>query len=192
MLKKYVALAAGLSLGSLALLVYTGCSVDSANGVSRTVSINVGGIYRYNSSVCGNDGRFVTANSGKPVISFDLRQAGDTLEAIDNNGIIYRGTIGSVQDTSASFNLEGTTTAGNSALVSGNISVSGNQGIMQATWIEDSFFATLCGSSTGQSVNTNTPPEDTNGLSNAFFRVKDLQQSDLAAYAKLVWWTAGS
>lgn len=196
MLKKYVAFAAGLSLGALSLLVYSGCSVDSANSVIRSVSINVGGVYRYNAAVCGSNGRFVTANSGSPVISFDLRQAGDTLEAIDNNGLIYRGTIGNVQEASASFNLEGTTTAGNRALVSGNITVSGNQGTMQATWIEDSFFATLCGSSTGQSVTTNTPiTTNTNvniNLPTAFYQGTPEMQKQLAAYRQLVWWNTGS
>lgn len=197
MQKKYAALAAGLSLGTLSLLIYTGCSVDSADSVIRSVSINVGGVYRYNESACGGNGRFVSANSGSPVISFDLRQAGDTLEAIDNNGSIYRGTIGNVQETVASFNLEGITTAGNRALVSGNITVNGNQGLMQATWIEDSFFATLCGSSTGQSVTTNTPiTTNTNvniNLPTSFYKANSPEMlKQLAAYRQLVWWTAGS
>ncbi|HMO04432.1 MAG TPA: hypothetical protein PKC67_09225 [Kiritimatiellia bacterium] len=180
-------LTAGLLLGILALSIHTGCTVDSANGTSRTVGISVGGIYRYDSSACGNDGRFVTANSGRSVISLDLRQAGDSLEAIDNNGIIFRGTIGNVVDNSASFNLEGATTAGNSALISGNISVSGGKGVMQATWVENTFFATLCGSSTGQSVTTNAPPP-TNTNNNASISIGLQSAEQLAAYRNLAWW----
>lgn len=182
-----LAFAAGLLLGIVALSIHTGCTVDSANGTSRTVGISVGGIYRYDSSSCGNDGRFVTANSGRPVISLDLRQAGDSLEAIDNNGIIFRGTIGNVVDNSASFNLEGATTAGNSALISGNIAVSGGKGVMQATWVENTFFATLCGSSTGQSVTTNAPPP-TNGTTNASITIGFQATEQLAAYRDLAWW----
>jgi hypothetical protein len=182
-----LAFAAGLLLGILALAIHTGCSVDSANGTSRTVGISVGGIYRYDSGACGNDGRFVTANSGRAVISLDLRQAGDSLEAIDNNGIIFRGTIGNVVDNSASFNLEGATTAGNSALISGNIAVSGGKGVMQATWVENTFFATLCGSSTGQSVTTNAPPA-TNTNDNASITIGFQATEQLAAYRDLAWW----
>lgn len=182
-----LAFAASLLLGILALSIHTGCTVDSANGSSRTVGINVGGIYRYDSGSCANDGRFVTANSGRSVISLDLRQAGDSLEAIDNNGIIFRGTIGSVVDNSASFNLEGATTAGNAVLISGNIAVSGGKGVMQATWVEDTFFASLCGSSTGQSVTTNAPPP-TNITTNANITIGFQTSEQLAAYRDLAWW----
>ena len=195
MLKKIVAFTAGITLGALSLVVYTGCTVDSANGTARTVGINVAGIYRYDAAVCGNDGRFVTANSGRAVNYLDLRQVGDKLEAIDNNGIIFRGTIGNVQDSSASFNLEGVTTIGGSVVVSGNIAVSGNKGTMQATWIENNFFATLCGSSTGQSVITNAPPNtNTNiNLSNTYYKTITPEiQLQLAAYRQLAWWTTGS
>jgi hypothetical protein len=197
MLKKYVAFAAGITLGALTLVVYTGCTVDSANGTARSVGINVAGIYRYDSSVCGNEGRFVSVNSGRPVSYFDLRQVGDKLEAIDNNGIIFRGTIGNVQDTSASFNLEGATTIGSSVVVSGNISVSGNKGTMQATWIENNFFATLCGSSTGQSIITNAPPNtntNTNiSIPTSFYKALTPEmQMQLAAYRQLAWWNTGS
>ncbi len=183
-----LAFAAGLLLGILALSIHTGCSVDSANGSSRTVGISVGGIYRYDSGPCANDGRFVTANSGRAVISLDLRQAGDSLEAIDNNGIIFRGTIGSVVDNSASFNLEGTTTAGNAVLISGNIAVNASKGVMQATWVENTFFATLCGSSIGQSVTTNAPPPPTNGSTNASITIGFQDSEQLAAYRDLAWW----
>lgn len=185
----HLSFAAGLLAGVLAIAIHTGCSVESANSVQRSVAINVGGVYRYDADSCGANGKFVSVNSGRQVISLDLRQTGDQLEAIDNNGIIFRGTIGNVVENSASFNLEGSTTAGNSVLISGSISVSGDSGLMQGTWVEDTFFATLCGSSSGQSVITNRPPAtNTNSNTNGSIIISRAEQERLLAYRQLAWW----
>jgi hypothetical protein len=187
MMNKTLVLLASFAIGFSALVCVTGCSVDSADSVVRSVNANVAGFYSKDSSVCGQD-RFVTANSGKQVISLDLRQTGDQLEAIDNNGIIFRGTIGNVVDNSASFNIEGSTTAGNKVLISGNIAIGGGEGVMRATWIEDTFYATLCGSANGPSVTSNTPTPS-NSVSNVFYRANErLMQNELASYRKTALW----
>ena len=177
------ALLLGLAAGALII----GCTVDSANSTFRTVSVNVAGVYRYDGNNCANDGRFVTANSGRSVISLDVRQTGDSLEAIDNNGIVFRGTIGNVSDSTASYNLEGSTTAGNGVVISGSIEVGGGQGVMRATWIEDTFFATLCGSANGPSATTNAPIV-TNATNGSITISAGLLERDYAEYRTLAWW----
>ena len=133
------------------------CTTDSADTVVRSVNISVAGVY---TGVSSNQ-PFVQKNSGAPVTSFNLIQRGDQLEAIDNNNLTFKGTIGSSSgENSVSFNLEGSTTAGKSVYISGNISVQGSEGTMSATWIEPDFYSTLYGVSTGQSINTNTAGND--------------------------------
>lgn len=164
----------------------TACNLESADSVSRVVGADVSGVYTYDSDQCSNDGKFVTANSGAAVTALDMRQTGDNLEAIDSNGIIFRGTIGAVIDDTASFTLEGSTTAGNSAIISGTIEVGGGEGVMRATWIEDSLFGTVCGTANGPSVNTNTTPS-TN--TNVAFRIEyNMTPQELAAHRKTALW----
>lgn len=167
-----------------ALALSAGCDVDSPNSVIRSVRINVAGVY---SPPSGSD-RIVSQNSGNTIRSLDLRQSGDQLEAVDNNGLIFRGTIGSVQDSSASFSLQGTTTDGRAGVISGTISVSGSQGTMQGTWIEDDRFGTVFAVSTGQSVITNTPDPGTNTNTTSISIGGMTDAASLAAYRQSVWW----
>jgi len=187
MIKKLLVASAACVLALVTIIHMTGCSVDSADSVVRSVNANVAGVYTYSDANCGAGGRFVTSNSGKPVTSLNLRQNGDQLEAIDNNGIIFRGTIGNDTESAASFNLQGATTAGGAVVISGSIAIGGGQGVMRATWIEDTLFSTLCGSANGPSVTTNTPTP-TNTTSNTTSIVSFVPASELAAYKKLAWW----
>lgn len=185
--RRLTSVALGFSIGLTAMLMLSACEVDSANATARSVGADVSGVYRHDGS-SENGGRFVSANSGAQVTSLDLRQAGDQLEAIDNNGIIFRGTIGTVVDSSASFNLEGSTTIGSGVIISGTIDIGGGEGVMRATWIEDTLFATVYGVANGPTINTNTPAP-TNGVTNAFFRAyKPMIQNELADYKQTALW----
>ena len=139
---------------SLNLLILTGCEVDSSETGSRNVDINVWGVYH------GQEDHYTTLVnncSGSRPEYFDLRQYGDQLEAIDNHGIVFRGTIGSVNSDAktCSFTLEGKTTVGNRVIVNGNINISGSIAIMEGTWIEDSLYAVLYGKATAPAQPTN-------------------------------------
>lgn len=138
----------------LAVAAALGCSVDSADEFIRDVTVNFSGFY-----VGRNNGVLVSANSGKPITTLDLRQNGDRLEAVDNNGRIWRGSLGEVQGGSSSFELNGQTTDGTEATFSGSItssdggsadtgSVSNAEGTMQGTYIEPNRFATFYGTAT--------------------------------------------
>ena len=136
------ALAALLCFGFVA-----GCSTDSSDTFIRDVSVNFSGFYTGRSN-----GKIVAVNTGSAITSLDLRQTGDRLEAVDNNGHIWRGSLGEVQNGNSSFELNGQTTAGSEATFSGNISssdggstgsVNSASGTMQGTFIEPSRFSTF-------------------------------------------------
>ena len=134
----------------LLLLTTTSCDVGSSESVYRNVDIYVFGFYA-NSTPSLNHGRVVATNTGSPIVSLDVRQDGDQLEAIDNNGQVFRGTIGQTfgsSPRSASFTLEGLTTVGNKGTISGTFEVNGSQGKMHGTWIESAMYSTVYGVAT--------------------------------------------
>lgn len=138
----------------LCLGFIAGCSIDSADEFYRDVSVNFSGYYTGR-----NGGNIVAANTGAAITSLDLRQTGDSLEAVDNNGNIWRGSLGEVQDGTSSFDLNGQTTAGTEATLSGSISSSDGgssetgttanaSGTMQGTYIEPDRFSTFYATAT--------------------------------------------
>ncbi len=127
---------------SLAALM-CGCDIESAESSQNEVGINVEGYYANGSTP------LVRQNTGASIANMNLSQNGDGLEGVDNNGNIFKGTIGQVTEgTSASFNLTGMTTAGNEGTISGNFEVSGTQSKMSGTWIEDALYSTVYGIAT--------------------------------------------
>ena len=129
----------GIVLAGASAALFTSCEVDSASGTERQVQGSVAGLYR------GTDGgAIVSGNSGSPIRTLDLRQAGDQLEAIDNNGLVFRGTL-SGESTPFPFTMEGQTTAGKTGYMSGNISIDGSSSSMRGPWIEDDRYGTVSG-----------------------------------------------
>lgn len=127
-------------------LAFLGCELESADSVVRTVGAGVSGTYIRD----GGSNTVVSTNSGKPIFSFDLRQTGDQLEAIDNNNCVYRGTIGRESDTLLTYSLEGQNSRGTHVTMSGTIEITGgddetSQGTMRGTWIEPGLYATIYG-----------------------------------------------
>jgi len=144
-----------------ALAVFTGCEIDSAESSTRLVTVNVAGLYRNTDN--SNNGHLVATNSGAAIIQIDLRQTGDQLEAVDNNGVIFRGTIGSVDGDSpwtVSYTLKGTTTIGAEGTMSGTFEVDGSSSVMRGTWIEPSLYSTIYGQATVAPSPTNQPSEN--------------------------------
>jgi len=135
---------AGAVLGALGVLALAGCEIDSAEKAQRDVPIYVAGVYRHPDA----GSRLVADNSGEPIEQLDLRQDGDALEAVDNNGSIFRGRIERVDGTVASFSLKGINTAGNEGTIAGTISVSGSSAEMRGTWIEETLYSTVYGVAT--------------------------------------------
>lgn len=146
-----------------AAALFMGCKIGSPDSVSRHVGINVAGLYR------ANGGRIISQNTGAAITQFNLIQDGDRLQAIDNNGMIFKGSISSATDSgqtghSANFSLKGHTTAGAEGIISGAITVSGNQATMRGTWAEPTLYGNVLGYA--DVVPTPDPkPEPTNGPS---------------------------
>jgi len=149
-----IALAVLTVMGSM--IFHTACKIESTNTVIRSVGINVAGLYR------NGEARIVSQNTGAAITSLNVIQNGDRLDMVDNNGMIFRGTIGNAQGTSASFTVKGSTTAGAEAIISGTFTVSGNTSTMSGTWAEPSLFATV--SASASVTPTPTPPPQTNNV----------------------------
>lgn len=149
-------------------LLFLGCEVGSSDSVTRNMGVDFTGFY--DSTATNRD--FVTpANSGERVTSLNLRQTGDQLEAIDNNNIVFHGTVGDPSGTSgtatASFQLEGRTTAGQPVTISGTLSGANTSGSsatakMDGTWIEPNLYAHLLGDASINQIETNQPTPATN------------------------------
>jgi hypothetical protein len=128
-----------------------GCEIRPSDGTGRSVSINVAGRY-----VGQLDGRVTSRNTGAPVTSLNVTQTGAALQAVDNNGLVFRGKISGETDSSAPFTLEGSTTAGAAVTISGTITVSGSSGTMHGTWIEPTLLGDVMAQAT---VATNAPSD---------------------------------
>lgn len=169
------------------LIGLTACEIDSSESVTRDVDINVSGFY-------DNDGAVVVSrNTGASIKSFDLRQSGDQLEAVDNNGKRFSGTIGSVNGTVASFTLTGNTTANQEATITGSISVSSTdnnsgEGVMRGTWIEPSLYGTVYAVADGISIQTNAPSPGTNTNTAANVNISISSRMVLQKYRDLYLW----
>ena len=156
MKRQHIAFAA-LCFLLVSSFAFLGCEVGSSDSAVRNMSVNFSGFYDAKS-----DGTafIAPANSGAPVTSLNLRQNGDQLEAIDNNDIVFSGTLndssGDSGSATAGFTLEGHTTAGNAVTVSGSLSGSGSSAEMRATWIEPDRYCNLVGDATINAIPTNT------------------------------------
>jgi hypothetical protein len=139
---RYVAAGAALVCLVTASFFLISCDGDSAETAIRDIVLRISGVYRHPDA----GSTLVSQNTGNPITQLDLRQTGDQLEAIDNNGGIFKGTIGQESDTQGSFTLDGQTSVGQPATIAGTINKSGdNLAEMRGTWIEPSLFGTVFG-----------------------------------------------
>jgi hypothetical protein len=191
----WLASAAALAIASGLCMCTIGCEGDSAETLVRNIEFLISGIYRNRGD--SNNGKLVSNNTGSPVTQLNVRQTGDQLEAIDNNGLIFKGTIGNASDTEGSFTLEGQTTAGQPATISGVIrksSGSSTEAEMRGTWIEPSLFGTVVGVASvppnrSGGGSTNGTDTNTNNASVGFIRLR--WDRDLRGAAELAWRAGG-
>ena len=156
----------GLLAGVTFALV--GCEQSNSPNVTvRNVGVDFSGFYD------NNGAPLTSSQTGADVTSLNLRQTGDRLEAIDNNGIVFKGTLGevSLNDSGLAtsiFDLNGRTTANGDVTISGTISGSENQGTMSGTWIEPTLFGNFFAEGTISTINTNDNNNggSTNGTDN--------------------------
>ena len=174
-LKLWLAEVVVLTFGIMACSWLSGCTVGSADSVIPSSSGNFSGNY----VGAGSNGVLVTQNTGNPVTSLMLTQYGNQLQAVDNNGILFHGTLGDVSggsssssnttssstSTSASFMLQGSTTAGNSVVISGTLSANGTTATMRGVWAEPSLYGSIYGAATISPITPPTPGPTTMTIS---------------------------
>lgn len=137
-------------MGIFAWGLLPGCEVGSVDNAVPNSSGGFSGIYSN-----PNGGAMVTKNSGSEVTSLNITQFGDELNGVDNNGILFKGTLNvtassSTSSTSsataaATFSLQGSTTAGAQVTITGNLSAVGSTATMNGIWIEPNINSTIYG-----------------------------------------------
>ncbi len=164
------ALAFALAL-PLAALVLAGCEVGSTDSTTSVMSDNAGNIYNYSglymsiTNTSGSTNGYGTLvfpagrQSGTALIWLRLLQYGSALEAYDSAGLTWSGSVSVQNGETASFSLQGRTTAGNSVEIFGSLNYAEQLSTMDATWIEPSFAGSIFAQATVSPVATNSPVE---------------------------------
>ncbi len=127
-IRSFLILGAALTTGALFLFL-TACEISNGDETVRQVSIRVAGVYSSASGIASNQ-------SGQTITSLNISQSGDQLDAIDNLGARWTGTIGQADSTLATVNLKGLTNTGVQVVITGNISIDGTTGTLSGSWIE--------------------------------------------------------
>ena len=147
------------------------CDMNSVDSTSAVPSDNSGTIYNFsglymnpeNDSSTNGALPLVYPNesgnrpSGQAITALRLLQYGSVLEAYDSANQTWSGRITALQSGTASFSLQGRTTAGIGVEVAGTMVYKDQQSTMDATWIEPAYYGNLNAQATVSPANTNTP-----------------------------------
>lgn len=123
----HLTLSAGL-VAALSLF-FSACEISSGDETVREVSLRVSGNYVNNAGIA-------TRQSGQTITSLFISQNGDQLNAVDNLGARWTGTIGRASGNLATLNLDGLTSNGTPVVITGNITIDGTTATLQGTWVE--------------------------------------------------------
>ena len=161
-------LAAALALAAAALFL-AACDVDSVDSVTATPSdgtspfsiINFSGLYAHSISNSLVPLVFPTnRQSGAKLTWLRLLQYGSVLEAYDNAGLNWSGSISGIQSATATFSLQGRTTAGQPVDITGTMVSDSTNSTMEASWIEPTFAGTIFATAIIAPAATNNPSTD--------------------------------
>lgn len=172
-------LTTALALPLLALAL-AACDVGSTDSTTAVVSDDDGTIYNFSGLYLPeNDNEYLVyptnRQSGTKLTWIRLLQYGSVLEAYDNAGKTWDGSISTITEGNASFTLEGSTTAGAAVNIAGTLRYANQSSTMDAAWIEPSFSGSIFAQATVASPATNAPnaslqitPESTTQFSREF------------------------
>lgn len=138
------------------------CSVDSTTAVP---SDNSGTIYNFSGLYTRTDSNGVqqvlvfptNKQTGVDLTWMRVLQYGNVLEAYDNAGQNWSGSISGLQEATASFSLQGQTTAGQAVEITGTMDYQDQRSFMNAAWIEPSFAGSILAQATVSPAATNAP-----------------------------------
>ncbi|NLD89667.1 MAG: hypothetical protein GX634_04915 [Lentisphaerae bacterium] len=139
------------------------CDVDSADSTTAVVSDTDGTIYNFAGLYLptGTNTEFLVypfnRQSGVKLTWIRLLQYGNVLEAYDNAGKSWDGSISSITDGNASFNLRGQTTAGAAVEIAGALHYTNQNSTMDAAWIEPGFSGSIFAQAAVASPAINAP-----------------------------------
>lgn len=137
----------------ITFFVMTACEISDSDEVIREVSLNVSGSYLNTNGIPSNQ-------SGETITLLAITQAGDQLNAIDNLGARWTGTIGRASGNTASFTLDGITNTGVRVVLTGTIVIEGTTGTLTGTWIEPVLRSPASAQAAVAAVATATPIPD--------------------------------
>ena len=157
----------------LLALGLSACDMNSVDSTSAVISdsttpfriLNFSGLYMNPDNDSSTNGllSLVFPNesgnkpSGQSITSLRLLQYGSVLEGYDSANQTWSGKISSLSSETATFSLQGRTTAGISVELAGTMVYKDQQSTMDATWIEPSYYGTLIAQATVSPANTNSP-----------------------------------
>ncbi len=152
----------------LSLFLLAGCDVESADSTTAVASDNSGTIYNFAGLyVNPNNGSSTNGliplvfppgkQSGTALTWLRLLQYGTTLEAYDNAGLTWSGSISALQSGTATFSLVGRTTAGAAVEIAGTLVYADQNSTMDAAWIEPAFSGSIMAKATVSPATTNSP-----------------------------------
>ena len=147
------------------------CDMNSVDSTSAVPSDNSGTIYNFSGLYMNPDNDSSTNGalplvypnetgnhpSGQSITSLRLLQYGSVLEAYDSANQTWSGRITALQSGTASFSLQGRTTAGIGVEVAGTMVYADQQSTMDATWIEAAYYGNINAQATVSPANTNSP-----------------------------------
>ena len=151
-----------------AAVFITGCEVGSTDSTTAVAADNSGTIYNFAGLYMNpdNEGTNVlelvypatTAShpSGVRITYLRLLQYGTVLEAYDSAGLTWNGSISAIQSGTATFSLQGQTTAGQHVDIAGTMVYASQQSTMDATWIEPNYYGNLYAKATVAPSATNS------------------------------------
>ncbi len=170
-----LALTAFFVLGGLFLAA---CDVDSVDSTTAVLSDDAGTTYNFAGLYARADTNGVQQplvfpldrQSGRTLTWLRLLQAGSRIEAYDNAGMTWAGSISTIESGTANFSLRGRTTAGLSVEIAGALRYADQSSTMDAAWIEPAFSGSIFATATVSPSTTNTP-SPTNTPTNVTFNL---------------------
>lgn len=153
-----IALAA-LGVVAAAAVFFAGCEGADEGDPTAKAGIDFSGAYK-------KGGASITSpeHPGTSITELNLSQTGTSLEAVDNSGATYKGSLGAVPGEDATevpFSLVGGANAGAQANIHGTLRrTASTSAEMKGNWIEPTFSGTLLANAQITPVpvvNTNPP-----------------------------------
>lgn len=139
-----------------ACLGFIGCEISGGDETVRQVSLQIAGTYR-------NDSGIASRQSGTVITTLTLLQSGDRIEAVDNLGARWTGSIGRADSSVATVTLRGLTSTGVQVVITGEIRVNGTTATLSGIWVEPNLRSPVSADATVAASSTPTPEPNPTG-----------------------------